>query len=88
MSAATLTKKGQIVIPADIRARYELTAGTQVEFVDEGGVIRLVVRRRVARTDPEAGFGLVRVKPARSVVPRRLSDFDAALVARRTRNKP
>jgi len=51
-------------------------------------VIRLVVRRRVARTDPEAGFGLVRVKPARSVVPRRLSDFDAALVARRTRNKP
>ena len=37
MSAATLTEKGQIVIPADIRARYELTPGTQVEFVDEGG---------------------------------------------------
>jgi len=50
-------KKGQIVIPADIRARYELTAGTQVEFVDEGGVIRLVVRRRVARTDPRLVSG-------------------------------
>lgn len=34
MSAATLTEKGQIVIPAEIRARYELTPGTQVEFVD------------------------------------------------------
>ena len=41
MAAATLTEKGQIVIPAEIRARYELTPGTQVEFVDEGGVIRL-----------------------------------------------
>jgi bifunctional DNA-binding transcriptional regulator/antitoxin component of YhaV-PrlF toxin-antitoxin module len=27
MPAATLTEDGQIVIPADIRARYGLTAG-------------------------------------------------------------
>jgi len=65
MSAATLTEKGQIVIPADIRARYELTPGTQVEFVDEGGVIRLLVRRRVPVSDPVAGFGLVKVKRTR-----------------------
>ena len=76
MAAATLTAKGQIVIPADIRARYELTPGTQVEFVDEGGVIRLVVRRRVTPTDPAAGYGLIRVEPGRK--PRRLSGFDAA----------
>ena len=88
MPAATLTKKGQIVIPADIRARYELTAGTQVEFVDEGGVIRLVVRRRVARSDPAAGFGLVRVRPARPGTPRRLSEFDPAASLKRARNKP
>jgi antitoxin PrlF len=87
MSAATLTSKGQIVIPADIRARYELTAGTQVEFVDEGGVIRLIVRRRVARTDPAAGFGLVRVKPAKPGTTRRLSQFDPAASLKRTRNK-
>ena len=37
MPAATLTEKGQIVIPAEIRARYQLTPGTQVEFADEGG---------------------------------------------------
>jgi antitoxin PrlF len=79
MSTATLTAKGQIVIPAEIRARYELTPGTQVEFVDEGGVIRLLVRRRVAASDPASGFGMVRVKPS---LPgrgaRRLSQFDPA----------
>lgn len=79
MSAATLTAKGQIVIPADIRARYELTPGTQVEFVDEGGVIRLLVRRRVAATDAASGYGLVRVKPSLpGQTARRLSQFDPA----------
>ena len=79
MSAATLTAKGQIVIPAEIRARYELTPGTQVEFVDEGGVIRLLVRRRVAASDPASGFGMVRVKPnLPGRTARRLSQFDPA----------
>ena len=83
MSAATLTEKGQIVVPADIRARYELTPGTQLEFVDEGGVIRLLVRRRVPTSDPLAGFGLVKVKRAKAGSQRRLSKFDAAdLLAR------
>lgn len=79
MSAATLTSKGQIVIPVEIRNRYGLTSGTQVEFIDEGGVIRLVVRRRVAASDPVAGYGLIKV--ARSQPegrPRRLSEFDPA----------
>jgi len=87
MSAATLTEKGQIVIPADIRARYELTPGTQVEFVDEGGVIRLLVRRRVPVSDPAAGFGLVKVKPAKAGTQRRLSDFDAAALLKRPHSK-
>ncbi len=55
MAAPTLTEKGQIVIPADLRARYELKPGTQAEFVDEGSVIRPLVRRRVAPSDPQAG---------------------------------
>lgn len=79
MPAATLTEKGQIVIPAEIRARYELTPGTQVEFVDEGGTIRLVVRRRVEAVDPAAGYGLIKVPPGRHQGKRRkLSDFDPA----------
>jgi AbrB family looped-hinge helix DNA binding protein len=79
MPAATLTEKGQIVIPAEIRARYQLTPGTQVEFVDEGGSIRVVIRRRVARSDPAAGYGMIKVKPRRGrKSARRLSDFDPA----------
>ena len=85
MPAATLTEKGQVVIPAEIRARYELTPGTQVEFVDEGGSIRLIVRRRVARSDPAAGYGLVKVKPGRRS--RRLSEFDPAATVKRLRRK-
>ena len=79
MPAATLTENGQIVIPAEIRARYQLTPGTQVEIVDEGGTIRLVVRRRVARSDAAAGYGMIKVKPRRGRRgARRLSDFDPA----------
>ena len=84
MPAATLTAKGQVVIPAEIRARYQLTPGTQVEFVDEGGVIRLVVRRRVAPSDPAAGYGMVRIAPrAPGEPPRRLAEFDSATLLRR-----
>lgn len=86
MAVATLTEKGQIVIPAEIRARYELTPGTQVEFVDEGGAIRLLVRRRIAPSDPAAGYGLVKVKPSPSR-PRRLSEFDPAAMLKRPRAK-
>jgi AbrB family looped-hinge helix DNA binding protein len=79
MPAATLTEKGQIVIPAEIRARYQLTPGTQVEFVHEDGTIRLVVRRRVPSSDPTAGYGMIKVKPRRGRKGvRRLSDFDPA----------
>ncbi len=81
MPAATLTEKGQIIIPAEIRARYELTPGTQVEFVDEDGSIRLLIRRRVPRADPAAGYGMVKLKAGRiSKNPRRLADFDAASI--------
>jgi AbrB family looped-hinge helix DNA binding protein len=86
MPAATLTEKGQIVIPAEIRARYQLTPGTQVEFVHDDGTIRLVVRRRVPRSDPEAGYGMIKVRRRRARRgDRRLLGFDAAtlLVSRR-----
>jgi AbrB family looped-hinge helix DNA binding protein len=85
MPAATLTEKGQVVIPAEIRARHGLTPGTQVEFVDEGGTIRLVVRRRVTPSDPAAGYGLVRVKPRGKA--RSLADFDAASLLKRKKGR-
>ena len=86
MPVSTVTENGQIVIPAEIRARYDLTPGTQLEFVDEGGTIRLLVRRRVSPSDPAAGYALVKVKPSRSG-PRRLSAFDPATTLKRSRSK-
>ena len=85
MAVATLTAKGQIVIPAEIRARHELTPGTQVEFVDEGGLIRLLVRRRVQPSDPLAGYGMVRVKRTPGSAPRSLLDFDTASLLKRSK---
>ena len=87
MDKSVVTAKGQVVIPAEIRARHGLTPGTQVEFVDEGGTIRLLVRRRVAPSDPAAGYGLVKVKSSRGR-PRRLSEFDPAAMLKRPRSKP
>jgi AbrB family looped-hinge helix DNA binding protein len=83
MGAATLTERGQVVIPAEIRSKYGLSAGTQVEFVDDGGTIRLVVRRRVAPSDPQAGFGMIKVKSRGRA--RRLAEFDAAGLTRKPR---
>ena len=76
MGTATLSERGQVVIPADIRARYELTPGTQVEFVDDNGSIRLLVHRRIAQTEAETGYGMVSL-PKRGKA-RRLADFDPA----------
>jgi AbrB family looped-hinge helix DNA binding protein len=86
MAASTLSEKGQIVIPLDIRQRYELTPGTQVEFVDDGGAIRLIVRRRVTPSDPAAGYGLVKAKrPAGRAAVRSLADFDPASLVKRSK---
>jgi AbrB family looped-hinge helix DNA binding protein len=82
MAASILTEKGQIVIPAEIRAKYGLTPGTQVEFVDDGETIRLVVRRRIKPSEPESGYGMVKVKSKGR--PRRLSEFDPANLLKNT----
>ena len=87
MAAVTLSEKGQIVIPADIRARYDLTPGTQVEFVDDGGIIRLLVRRRLPPSDPAAGYGLIKVQRAETAGTRKLSDFDPASLVLRKGNR-
>jgi AbrB family looped-hinge helix DNA binding protein len=43
MTTATMTSKGQITIPAEVRAKYRLSAGTRVDFV-ENGAGELVLR--------------------------------------------
>lgn len=42
MTTATISAKGWIVIPAELRRKYDLQPGTQVHVVDYGGVLALV----------------------------------------------
>ncbi len=51
MSTATLTSKGQITIPKDVREALGVGTGDRVEFIDEGeGVYRMVAATRDVRT--------------------------------------
>lgn len=38
---ATISSKGQLVIPAELRKKYRLKAGSRVAVVDQGGEIRV-----------------------------------------------
>ncbi len=38
----TVSEKGWVVIPADLRKKYKLHPGAQVSVVDYGGVLALV----------------------------------------------
>ena len=42
MAVATVSSKGWIVIPAELRRRYSLRPGGQVSIVDYGGVLSIV----------------------------------------------
>jgi len=85
MVAATLTAKGHIVIPVEIRTRSNLTPGTHLGFVDEGGVIRLLIRRQIEPSDPGTGYGMIKVKPGKRPAGTRLADYDPSILLRTAR---
>ncbi len=63
MSTATLSSKGQITIPADVRRELNVQTGDRVEFVQiEPGRFELVAATRSVR-ELKGLFG----KPARTV---------------------
>jgi antitoxin PrlF len=85
MTTATVSDKGQVVIPAAIRRGLGIKAGTELEFELEGSEIRVSVRHAVPSADIEDGYGMLRAKP--TIKPRKLEDFDAADAMRRQRDK-
>lgn len=63
MSTATLTSKGQITIPAEVRKALNVDTGDRLEFVEvEPGRFEVIVATRSV-TELKGRFG----KPARSV---------------------
>jgi antitoxin PrlF len=76
MATMTVSSKGQVVLPADIRRRLGLMAGTQMEIIEEPDGVRLVVSRPVKPTSIAASAGMV-TAPSKGRI-RNLSDFDPA----------
>jgi AbrB family looped-hinge helix DNA binding protein len=47
MPVATLTSKGQITIPIEVRKKLRLQPGDRIDFIlEEGGKVRLKARKR------------------------------------------
>ncbi len=75
MSTATLTSKGQITIPAEVRRVLNVKAGDRVEFVQvEPGRFELIAATRSVR-ELKGMFG----KPARTVS---IEDMNRAIAER------
>lgn len=83
MPTLLVSSKGQIVLPAELRRRLGMGAGSRIEVVEESDGLKLRVLRSVATADMSAMAGMVKA-PARGV-PRRLEDFDPASLLTRSR---
>lgn len=79
MSTATLTAKGQVTIPVDVRTRMGLDAGDRIEFVELDDGQYLI---KPAIDDVRSLKGLLR-KPSKRVS---VEDMNAAIRHRGARN--
>lgn len=61
----TLTSKGQVTIPKNLRDKYGLDERTEIEFVDEGGAIR-IVKKSGARSPVDSVYGILGQKKGRT----------------------
>jgi len=57
MPTATVSRKGWIVIPAELRARYGLTPGTQISVVDYGGMLSIIP---LSEDPVESSYGMLK----------------------------
>jgi AbrB family looped-hinge helix DNA binding protein len=79
MSTVTVSDKGQVVIPAEIRRRLGLVPGSKLDFTLEGDGIRVRPLKSIPPSRAEDGYGLLRCKRSGE---RRLTDFDVAVAMR------
>lgn len=81
MSSTIVSAKGQVVIPASIRKRLGIAAGSLVDVQQVGNRIEISLRKPMTRSSVEEGYGMLRYAGA----PRRLAQFDVAAEMRRER---
>ena len=65
MAVSTATPKGQVVIPADLRRKYKIEAGTKVSIADGDGCI---VVRPLGHARSGESFGVLKRFAGRSTV--------------------
>ena len=83
MSSVTVSSKGQVVIPADIRKQLGIAPGSLVDVSAVNGKIEIELRHAIEKSTHDSGFGMLKyVGPKR-----RLVDFDVAKLMRRQREK-
>jgi AbrB family looped-hinge helix DNA binding protein len=85
MTAVTLSSKGQLVLPVEIRQRFGLIAGSRLDLIEEADGIRLVVSSPAPLASVDSGFGMLKAK-CRGM-PRRLADFDPASLLKPEKSK-
>ena len=59
MSVVTISQKGWVVIPAELREKYRWKTGDRVKVVDYGGVISLVP---MMENPEDAGAGALKMR--------------------------
>jgi AbrB family looped-hinge helix DNA binding protein len=74
MNTSTLSEKGWVVIPQDLRERYGLKKGDRVHVIDYGGVISIVP---VSRAPIKYSHGMLKGKTSLVKELSRLRQSDA-----------
>lgn len=83
MTTVTVSDKGQVVIPVEIRRSLGISPGCQLDFTLEGRVIHAQVKRSFAQTCAADGYGMLKARPLNGLETQRsLADFDVAAAMR------
>lgn len=83
MSCVTVSGKGQVVIPAELRRQLGIQPGSLVEVSAVQGKIEIELKHPAGSSTHESGFGMLKYAGP----PRRLADFDAAELMRQERRE-
>lgn len=72
-----VSSKGRVVLPAALRRKLGIAAGTRLQVSEESGGLKLQIMRSVVSAEVGSLAGLIKL-PSRGV-PRDLGTFDPAL---------
>lgn len=78
MGATSVTSKGQVTIPMELRQRLGIRQGSRIEFLLVGDHVEMRVKSSPPPSDAGSGFGMLTSK--RASVP---ADFDPATLLKR-----